>query len=175
MTRFGLAAALVSAALLPGCGSIPPAAVGAVAGTVTAALRLDDDILRIVTGRSAPQPQKDHQMPITLPIDEIATIPVVIDDQAGRPVAIPAGGSASIDNTAVATVALSADGSTITVTPVGTGSCNLTYSNGSLTASAAVSVVLPAPSAASFGTPTLAPAPAPSASPSDAQPAAAAS
>lgn len=60
---------------------------------------------------------------LNLPIDEIATIPVAISNQVGRAVAIPAGASVSIDNTAIATASLSVDGSEITVTPVGTGSC----------------------------------------------------
>lgn len=151
MTRRSLAAALL-ALLLPGCAAIPPAAIGGIAGAAAAAFRLDDDILRLVIAPGASSPVKGPSMSVlTLPANLTATIPLLFTNQVGLPIAAPAGGSASIDNTAIATAALSADGSSITVTPIADGTANLTYTNGALSATLAISVVIPQPSAVSFG------------------------
>jgi hypothetical protein len=99
----------------------------------------------------------------TLPTDAIATIPVLFTDQIGRPTAITAGGTVSIDNTAVATAVLSSDGSDVIVTPVAVGTANLVYTNGALaTLPLGIVVVTPSASAVSFGPAVIgAPPPAP--------------
>jgi hypothetical protein len=151
VNRRGLAAALL-ALLLPGCAAIPPAAIGGIAGAAAAAFRLDDDILKLVIAPGASSPVKGPRMSVlTLPTNLTATIPLLFTNQVGLPIAAPAGGSVSVDNTAVATAALTADGSSITATPVADGTANLSYTNGALSATLAINVVTPAASSVSFG------------------------
>lgn len=156
MNHRGLAVALL-ALLLPGCAAIPPAAIGGIAGAAAAAFRLDDDILKLVIAPGASSPVKGPRMSVlTLPTNLTATIPLLFTNQVGLPIAVPAGGGVSIDNAAVATAALSADGSSITVAPVADGTANLTYTNGTLSAALSIGVVTPAASAVSFGQPSFA-------------------
>jgi hypothetical protein len=159
MRRAGLAAALLSASLLPGCAALPPAAVGAIAGAAAAALRFDDDVLKLVVEPGDSQTLKGNPMStivFTIPTDAIVTVPIVFVDQVGRPIAVPAGGTVAIDNSAIAMPSLSADGGTLTITPVAVGSANVTYTNGGVSLSAGVTVITPVASAASFGQPVIA-------------------
>jgi hypothetical protein len=152
MTCRSRCAALLAALLLGGCGSLPPAAIGAVAGAAAAAFRLDDDVLRLVSGRgSTPEKGSIIMSAITIPTDGVFNIPLLFKDQVGNTVAPPAGGTVATDNTAVATASLSTDGSTVTVTPVAVGSCNLNYSNGPLTATSPVTVTSPIAASVAFG------------------------
>jgi type IV pilus biogenesis protein CpaD/CtpE len=155
VNRLVLAVALT--ALLPGCAQIPSAAVGAIAGATGAAFNLDDDILNIVTGHGSTKVVKGKVMTtFTIPTDAEYKQPIVWVDQVGRSIAAPAGGTVSIDNSAVASAALSADGSEITVTPASAGTANLVYTNGSVSLPAQVVVVTPTPSSAGFGIGALA-------------------
>lgn len=157
--------AVAAALLLSGCASIPPTAIGAVAGAAGAFFRLDQQVLQIVTG-----PTEGKQMPFsaTIPNDSTATYKLTITDQVGRALTPPAGGSLGgsigTDNTSVATAALSPDGTEFTITPVAqSGTANLSYNNGGATFNGTVTVVSPTPSNAAVGDPVFTPLPAPAA------------
>jgi hypothetical protein len=145
------------AALLPGCAQIPSAAIGAIAGAAGAAFKLDDDILNIVIRPGTTTVKGKIMTPtFTIPTDAVFNQKIVWVDQVGRAIPSPAGGTVSIDNSAVASPTLSADGNEITVTPLAAGTANLVYTNGSVSLAAQVVVVSPVPSSASFGDASLA-------------------
>src|ERR1700680_963389 len=73
-------------------------------------------------------------MTLNLADDVISNIPVIFDNRAGRPVPAPSGAAtASIDNPAVGTVAVGADGISVdfmpTQPPVDGATANITYSD----------------------------------------------
>ena len=89
---------------------------------------------------------------ITLPDDQEVVLPLIFKDAIGAVHAPASGGSVSSDNTAVATVTLAADDQSITVVSVADGTCNVTYTNGSLSDTLAVTVAAPTPTSVSIDT-----------------------
>ncbi len=85
-----------------------------------------------------------------IPLDAVATIALDFTDQIGRKVSVPAGGSLSVDNPAVATVELSADGGSAVVAPATTGDVTITYTNGALSAVEAITIGAPEAVAVAF-------------------------
>ena len=82
---------------------------------------------------------------ITLPDDQEVTVPLKFADAIGAVHAPATGGTASSDNTAVATVTVAADDQSVLIVSVADGTCNVTYTNGSLSDTLAVTVAAPTP------------------------------
>lgn len=86
-------------------------------------------------------------MPYLIPTDASASIALL--DQFGRPAVAPADATVSFPDGTVASAALSADRSSIVITPIAVGTATLIYSSvsTSITLTASVSVQTPVPSA----------------------------
>lgn len=82
--------------------------------------------------------------PLSLPDDQVATVPLLFKTASGHVHPPVGGGTANSSDEAVATAALGADGGSVIVTAVADGSCTVTYSNGSLVDTLPVTVAPPA-------------------------------
>ena len=96
---------------------------------------------------------------LPLPTNATATVPLVFADQFGLPAPAPTGGAVSTSDTSIATAALSADGASVTVTPVAAGSVTVTYQDGTLSAALDVTVSAPVATTVTFGDPVVTPNP----------------
>jgi hypothetical protein len=83
--------------------------------------------------------------PLTLPDDQKANVPLIFKDAIGVVHAPPSGGSVVSDNEAVATASVAADDASVDIVSVADGTCNVTYTNGSVSDTIAVTVATPTP------------------------------
>ncbi len=97
---------------------------------------------------------------ITLPLDAVATLPIILLDQFGRPYPPDAAAVLSSGDPTVfsAAIGVAADGApAAVVTPIAVGSATLSFTDDVATVSLPVVVSVAAPSSASFGDPSFAP------------------
>lgn len=76
----------------------------------------------------------------SMPLSTIATVPLIFTDATGATVPAPTGGSATVDNSAVGTVTLAVDDTSIAITGLTEGTVTVTYTNGTITATLVVTV-----------------------------------
>lgn len=101
-----------------------------------------------------PQTGVLRPMAIKIPNDAIATVPLIVDDAAGHPLAPDTVNvSATVADASIATAAVTSDGKWVQITPlVATGASTVTYrdADDNITATLDFSIVVPSPSSASF-------------------------
>lgn len=78
----------------------------------------------------------------TTPLSTIATVPLIFTDATGATVPAPTGGSVTVDNSAVVTVTLAVDDTSIAITGLTEGTATIAYTNGSITATLVVTVAV---------------------------------